>query len=426
MMSNSTKNVVSVPCPICDVDDSSTRSRQWIECESCTIWFHGRCVKLTKRQIEAMHEPWFGLCCSTSSGAANQQEPESFSFNREGAVIKRVPKASRIHVAKLLTEILQKVVMENSLAAWQRLFNFARSCFIKPKRASKKSKSLASVVNRQIKDFVENDIVPPGNSLVNKKRKHSCSSKAFDISSFVSFKLALGDVKGAVRILPSDCKVLESSVEVINQLKNKHPDLHIDCAFPPAPFEGDCSNSITVSVDDITRSLKSFKNGSSDDPDGLTPQHLTDLTSEALGETSRNLLQVLVMFTNGIVLCKNIPSAVCSSFFGATLIALSKKDGGVRPITIRNTLRCLFAKACMLKISQHLPSTFQRYQMGVGTPSGAEVVVHACRNFINKADSENILLKIDFKNTFNSVRRDVLLHNFIKLFPQIYPFVYQA
>ena len=64
--------------------------------------------------------------------------------------------------------------------------------------------------------------------------------------------------------------------------------------------------------------------------------------------------------------------------------------------------------------------------MGVGTPSGAEVIVHACRNFVNKANSENILLKIDFKNAFNSVRRDVLLHKVYKLFRQIYPIAYHA
>ena len=55
---------------------------------------------------------------------------------------------------------------------------------------------------------------------------------------------------------------------------------------------------LEFSVDDITRSLKSFKNGLSGGPDGLTPQHLKDLTSEALGKTSRNVLQALVMFTN--------------------------------------------------------------------------------------------------------------------------------
>ena len=107
MKSNSAKNVFSVSCPICDIDDSSTRSRQWIEYESCSVWFHCRCVNLTKKKIAAMNKPWFGPCCSTSSAAANRQEPEIFSFIKEGAILKRVPKASRVQVAKLLTEILQ-------------------------------------------------------------------------------------------------------------------------------------------------------------------------------------------------------------------------------------------------------------------------------------------------------------------------------
>ena len=136
-----------------------------------------------------MDEPWSDPCCSTSSAAANRQEPKSFSFSREGAILKRVPRASRIKAAKLLTENLQKVVMENSLAAWQQLFNFARSCFMKPKRASKKSKSLALVLTRQIKEFAENDVVLPDNSWKNKKRKHDDSSKAFGINSFVPSNL---------------------------------------------------------------------------------------------------------------------------------------------------------------------------------------------------------------------------------------------
>ena len=102
------------------------------------------------------------------------------------------------------------------------------------------------------------------------------------------FQTSLGDVNGAVRILSSNSKVLEYSVEIINQLEDKHTDLHQDCAFLP-PSEGNCSNSITVSVEDITESLKSFKNGTRGGPDGLiVPQHLQDFPSEALGETSKN------------------------------------------------------------------------------------------------------------------------------------------
>ena len=115
-------------------------------------------------------------------------------------------------------------------------------------------------------------------------------------------------------------------------------------------------------------------------------------------------------FTNQIVLRGNIPSSASSSFFGASLIALSKKDGGVRPIAIGNTLRRLAGKCCMLKLSQQLPSTFQPHQLGVGTTSGAEAIVHACRNLIGDAGSTNkVLLKTDFKNAFNTIRRDCVL-----------------
>ncbi|KAG1682224.1 Sn1-specific diacylglycerol lipase beta [Nymphon striatum] len=82
-------------------------------------------------------------------------------------------------------------------------------------------------------------------------------------------------------------------------------------------------------------------------PDGLLPRHLKDLTSDALGEISSSLLEVLTKLLNCIVLSGGIPKNVCPTFYGASLIVLSKKDGGLRPIAIGNTLRRLVGKACM-------------------------------------------------------------------------------
>ena len=42
-----------VPCAKSGIDDSQTRSRKWIVCENCSLWYHITCVKLT-RQIEAI------------------------------------------------------------------------------------------------------------------------------------------------------------------------------------------------------------------------------------------------------------------------------------------------------------------------------------------------------------------------------------
>ena len=80
----------------------------------------------------------------------------------------------------------------------------------------------------------------------------------------------------------------------------------------------------------------------------------------------------------------------------------------------------------MFKVSRNLTDEFQPHQMGVCIPSGAEVAVHSCRNFIRSEDSNSILLKIDFKNAFNTVRRDAILHKVEESLPQIFPFVFQA
>ena len=43
-------------------------------------------------------------------------------------------------------------------------------------------------------------------------------------------------------------------------------------------------------------------------PHGLASQHLKNLISEPLGETSQRLVEALVKFTNRIVLCENLPA----------------------------------------------------------------------------------------------------------------------
>ena len=62
------------------------------------------------------------------------------------------------------------------------------------------------------------------------------------------------------------------------------------------------------------------------------------------------------------------------------MIALSKMDGGVRLITVGNTLRHVAGKSCLCKISNELPGTFLPNQMGVDIPSGSEIVVYAYKN----------------------------------------------
>ena len=70
---------------------------------------------------------------------------------------------------------------------------------------------------------------------------------------------------------------------------------------------------------------------------------------------------------------------------------------------------------------------FSPHQLGVGTPNGAEIAVHAVRSYLQDPSSQGkVLVKIDFKNAFNCIRRDVIL-NLVKIkMPKIYNYIHQC
>ena len=69
-------------------------------------------------------------------------------------------------------------------------------------------------------------------------------------------------------------------------------------------------------------------------PDDLLPQHLKYLTSENLGEVADNLLNSRSTFFNTIIFAGIVPKNICPYFHGGLLMALSKPNGGIRPIAI--------------------------------------------------------------------------------------------
>ena len=61
-----------------------------------------------------------------------------------------------------------------------------------------------------------------------------------------------------------------------------------------------------------------------------------------------------------------------------------------------------------------------------GTPCGAEAAAHAARLHLNNAQADQLLLKLDFKNAFNCLRRDKMLDAVSQSIPDLYPFVHLA
>lgn len=120
------------------------------------------------------------------------------------------------------------------------------------------------------------------------------------------------------------------------------------------------------------------------------------------------------------------PQSVTPVFFGGRLIALQKKSGGIRPIAIGYTWRRLAAKCVNKYAITLLDGSLAPVQLGVGIHGGIEAAVHATRRFLANMPDDHVVVKLDFSNAFNSVRRDAFLGAVANTVPDIYRFCHIA
>jgi len=170
-------------------------------------------------------------------------------------------------------------------------------------------------------------------------------------------------------------------------LKSQHPSPHPDTWFPP-PMQDPISTPVSEEV--VAKAILSFPNGSAGGPDGLRPQHLKDLTSASAERGGMELLRALTTFTN-LVQKGNTPPQVRPTFFGASLIALQKKGGGVRPIAVGSTLCRLAAKCIESRVLQSMGASLAPLQLGYDIPHGAEAAAHAARLYLNNTQADHLL-----------------------------------
>ena len=160
----------------------------------------------------------------------------------------------------------------------------------------------------------------------------------------------------------------------------------------------------------------------------MRPQHLKYLISKPSGENGGHLLAAVTRICNKM-LRGDLPSGILPVMYGASLIAFSKPNGGVRPIAIGNTLRRLTAKAAAHCVKDISKAKLFPFQLGVSVSGGAEAIVHSARSYCkSKIESSDpiALLKIDFENAFNTIRRDTFLNTARTELSCLYPFLYQC
>ena len=203
------------------------------------------------------------------------------------------------------------------------------------------------------------------------------------------------------------------------QLNKKHPPAH-----PGSTYFSCCSAAARHLSGQSHRSQKtvmSFLAGSAGGPDGLLPQHLKDLVSPTLREVGASLASFVSLLISG-----NVPHTITPFFFGARLPGLNKPDGGVRAIAVGCTLHRLAAKCLGNSVFEEMGSLLFPLLLGYGTRLGAEGAVHAARAYLTQLHPGNLMFKLDFQNSFNSIRRNVILKEVLVKAPKVYPLAYSA
>jgi len=251
-------------------------------------------------------------------------------------------------------------------------------------------------------------------------KSHLLSSD--NLAARVSSKLEDGDVRGAIRLAASDDTMAPFDDATAAVLRTKHPARAETLNPPPTPSS---DSSLCLQETDILAAIKSFAPGSAGGPDGLRPQHLKDLTSVSAGDAGHRLLKRLTEFSN-LCLTGRVPAVVQPVFCGASLCALNKKDGGIRPIAVGSTLRRLIAKAACKAVMPKMAARFLPFQLGFGVPRATEAAAHAARAYVSSMRPGQGLLKLDFKNAFNTVRRDNMFQAVHDEMPELYPFVHMC
>ena len=203
-----------------------------------------------------------------------------------------------------------------------------------PKRSGKRQKSdLGSIICERInKGPALGDLVVP-RELKDSKLEQDCGKRI----KLISAKLDGGNVRAGIKLAASDNTVAPFNNNTYEKLQSKHPPRAANHAQQVV------EDSLIVFGPTVAKAIKSFLSGSSGGSSLLVSQLYTDLIAESNGPIANEFLQKLTSVLN-IVLEGKIAVGLRLFFFGAKLIGLRKKDGGVRPIAVGNTLRRICSK----------------------------------------------------------------------------------
>ena len=136
---------------------------------------------------------------------------------------------------------------------------------------------------------------------------------------------------------------------------------------------------------------------------------------------SPSLLSAIAAFSSALAsgqFAGDCRAFVCS----ARRFALGKDNKKIRPIAVGDVLRRLTGKVLLKKYENAAREILAPEQIGIALPGATESFIHAVRAWARSRSNGEALLKIDFKNAFNSLSRKFMLLAVKEFMPDLLPF----
>ena len=406
---------------------------------------------LTAAAIPASHAapaaPTPGPPLFTPSGTLSTGPPESAAVSMLGRLartqvpmIERLPAPAARTVGHALATLCFAAAEKNDVTHWTALLTFAKLVLRRTPR------SQARHVTKTIDDRLRRLALGHHFALLLEAEDDAKTFASRERPSKTSFPVDVEDAKGPFSIAAvaatdatadavdpailrrcerlvknqqlskaaaalSAARVADVNDASVADMRQKHPcgPSDVPCpVLPRLPPTPSISGKSTLKV------LQQFPLGTAAGPLGLAAQHLLDCCC-VVGSTLPDALAAVCT----TLLSKEVPQEVRPFLFGARLIALVKKDGGLRPIACGEILRRLAGKTlCSLHKTRLREHLLERSQIGVGVRAGADAMVFAARDAVAQISDDYAAVKLDFRNAFNEIHRSAVLEAIAAAVPE--------
>jgi hypothetical protein len=262
------------------------------------------------------------------------------------------------------------------------------------------------------------------------QRQHRASKPAGNVSAAA---LRLSAFKKADRLV--GCNELSRGANAVistsqaendasfaaSSLAAKHPvsgGLTEDVASAIDVALSESSDALQIDEESFAWALAHHSRGAAAGPSGWTLECWKDLCADA------NISASLLAFVNATFCRAKLPPALMHLWGSCNTVGLTKKDGGLRPISMGETLRRLTGKAAAHQLRDTTSAHLQPLQWGVNTSRGCATIAHTARDYLRR-HPDHVLLKLDIANAFNSQSRGAFLTTVATAFPELLPLAAQ-